>query len=214
MRAVNLLPEDQRPGSRWTTIGRGASARRVLGGAGVAAGVLALAFAALTLQQRNIVDERRTELHDVEARLVAAQAQAVEVQQAQAASEARFSALQTLVAQRVVWEDVLRDLAKVLPSGVFLQGLQASSPTLTATAPTGAATPPPAAATPGAFPTGFTVTGSADSQVRVAQVLDRLALLPWLTNVTLQSSVRTGGASGIPVQFVIGANLGSTGDQP
>jgi Tfp pilus assembly protein PilN len=211
MRAVNLLPEDQRPGSRWKTVGRRASARRVLGGAGVAAGVLALAFAALTLQQRNVVDERRTELKDVESRLVAAQAQAVAVQQAQAESEARFSALQTLVSQRVVWEDVLRDLAKVLPrSGVFLQGLQASSPTLTA-APTEGA---PAAGTPGAFPTGFTITGSADSQVRVAQVLERLALLPWLSDVTLQSSVRTGGASGIPVQFVIGANLGSTGDQP
>ena len=36
-----------------------------------------------------------------------------------------------------------------------------SSPTLTA-APTEGATPP-AATTPGAFPTGFTVTGSADS---------------------------------------------------
>ena len=213
MRAVNLLPEDQRPGSRWKTVGRGASARRVLGGAGVAAGVLALAFAALTLQQRNVVDERRTELHDVEARLVAAQAQAVAVQQAQAASEARFSALQTLVAQRVAWEDVLRDLAKVLPGGVFLQTLQASSPTLTAAAPTGTATAP-AATTPGAVPTGFTISGSADSQVRVAQVLDRLALLPWLTDVTLQSSVRGSGETSTPVQFSIGATLGSTGGQP
>jgi len=212
MRAVNLLPEDQRPGSRWKTVGRGASARRVLGGAGVAAGVLALAFAALTMQQRNVVDERRTELKDVESRLVAAQAQAVAVQQAQAASEARFSALQTLVAQRVAWEDVLRDLAKVLPGGVFLQTLQASSPTLTAAAPTGTTAAP--AATPGAVPTGFTISGSADSQVRVAQVLDRLALLPWLTDVTLQSSVRGGGGASTPVQFTIGATLGSTGGQP
>jgi len=204
MRAVNLLPEDQRPGSRWKTVGRGASARRVLGGAGVAAGVIALAFAALTIQQRGVVDERRTQLHDVEARLVAAQAQALAVQQAQAASEARFSALQTLVAQRVVWEDVLRDLARVLPGGVFLQTLQATSPTLTAAD----------AAIPGEAPTGFTVTGSADSQVRVAQVLDRLDLLPWLTDVTLQSSLRAGGESRTPVQFTIGATLGSTGGQP
>ena len=205
MRAVNLLPEELRPGSRWKTVGRGASARRVLGGAGVAAGVLALAFAALTIQQRSVVDERRTKLHDAEARLVAAQAQALEVQQAQAASEARFAALQTLVGQRVVWEDVLRDLARVLPDGVFLQALQATSPSLTG----GAA----AAAVPGAVPTGFTVTGSADSQVRVAQVLDRLALLPWLADVTLQSSVRAGGETSTPVQFTIGATLGSTGGQ-
>jgi Tfp pilus assembly protein PilN len=210
MRAVNLLSEDQRPGGRWASIGRGASARHVLGGAGVAAGVFALAFAAVTLQQRNVVDDRRTELHDVETRLVAAQAQAVAVQQAQAASDARLSALQTLVRQRVAWEDVLRDLARVLPGGVFLQSLQASSPTLTSIAPTGTA----AAATPAAAPTGFTVTGSADSQVRVAQILDRLALLPWLTNVTLQSSVRGGGEGTSPVQFTIAATLSPSGDRP
>ena len=209
MRAVNLLPEDQRPGSRWKTVGQGASARRVLGGAGVAAGVLALAFAALTLQQRNVVDDRRTTLHDVEARLVAAQARAVAVQQAQAASEARFSALQSLVAQRIAWEDVLRDLARVLPSAVSLQSLQASAPTLTA----GAAAPSAAPAS-GGTPTGFTINGSADSQVRVAQVLDRLALLPWLTDVTLQSSIRGGGEVSTPVQFAIAATLGSTGGRP
>jgi len=209
MRAVNLLPEDQRPGSRLATIGRGASARRVLGGAGVAAGVLALAFAGLTLHQRGVVHDRRTELHDVEARLVAAQAQALEVQQAQAESEARFSALQTLVSQRIAWADVLRDLARVVPGSVFLQSLQATSPTLTAVDPTGAA-----AATPGAAPTGFTVTGSADSQDRVAQVLDRLALLPWLSDVTLQSSIRAGGESNTPVQFIIAATLGATGGRP
>ena len=206
MRAVNLLPEDARPGSRWTAVGRGASARRVLGGTGVAAGVLALAFAGATLHQRSVVDERRTDLHDAQARLVAAQAQAVRVQQAQAASAARFSALQTLVAQRVAWEDVLRDLARVLPGNVFLKTLQASAPTLTA----GTAVTPTEAA-PG-VPTGFTVTGAADSQVRVAQVLDRLSLLPWLSDVTLQSSVRSEGeGADASIQFAIGATIGSTG---
>ncbi len=133
----------------------------------------------------------------------------MEVQQAQAASAARFSALQTLVAQRVAWEDVLRDLARVLPGNVFLQSLQASAPTLTRPRRRGCRR----ATTPGAAPTGFTVTGSADSQVRVAQVLDRLSLLPWLSDVTLQSSVRGGGESATPVQFTIGATLGSTGGQ-
>ncbi len=206
MRAVNLLPDDARPGNRWVTFGREASARRVLGGAGVAAGLLAVAFAGLTLQQRGVVDERQTELRGVKARLVAAQAQAVEVRQTQAASRARFSALQTLVAQRVAWEDVLRDIARVLPGSVFLQSLQASLPSLSATA---AVTP--TAAAPGAVPTGFTVNGSADSQLRVAQVLDRLSLLPWLSDVTLQSSIRGQGEGGTPVQFTIGATIGSTG---
>ena len=201
MRAVNLLPDEERPGNRWAAIGRGASARRVLGGAGIAAGVLALAFAGLTVHQRGVVDDRRTALHDVETRLVAAQAQAAVVQAAQAASAARLTALRTVVSLRIAWEDVLRDLSRVLPPNVFLESLTASSPTLTAT--TGVA----------AAPAGFTVSGSANSQVRVAQVLDRLALLPWLSGVTLQSSVR-GAESGSPVKFAIGATVGSTGGRP
>ena len=209
MHAVNLLPLDARPGSRWLVAGREASARRVLSGAGIAAGVLALSFGGLFVQQRSVVDDRRAELHDVETRLVAAQARAAEVQQAQAASAARLSTFQTVVAQRLAWESVLRDLARVIPANVWLQSLTATSPSPTA-AGVGAAAPV-AATTPAtpATPVGFTVTGSADSQNRVAQVLDRLALLPWLSNVTLQSSVR--GGEGSSVQFTIGATLGSTG---
>ena len=203
MRAVNLLPDEFRPGSRWTTIGRGASARRVLGGSGVAAGVLVLLFAGLTLHQRGVVSDRETELQDVQARLVAAQAQALEGQQAQAASVARFSVVQKLVAQRIAWEDVLRDLAQVMPRGVYLQGLQASAPTLAGSTPG-----TPTGAAPDIVPTAFTLNGSADSQIRVARVLDRLSILPWLTDVTLQSSVREDRK---PILFTIGATIGPTG---
>jgi Tfp pilus assembly protein PilN len=206
MRAVNLLPVDARPGSRLLTVGREASARRVLSRAGIAAGVLALAFTGLVVHQRGIVDDRRKELHDVETRLVAAEARAAEVKAAQAASQARLTAFQTVVAQRIMWEDVLRDLSRVLPANVWLQSLNATSPTLTA----GATAAAPVAATAGAMPTGFTVMGEADSQVRVADILDRLALLPWLTTVTLQSSTRSSGEDST-LQFTIGATLGSTG---
>lgn len=206
MRAVNLLPREARPGSRLRTVGREASARRVLSRAGIAAGVLAVAFTALVVHQRGVVDDRRSELHEVETRLVAAEARAAEVRAAQAASQARLSAFQSVVAQRIMWEDVLRDLSRVLPANVWLQSLTAASPTSTAGAAAAAAT----AVTPGAAPTGFTIMGSADSQVRVADILDRLAVLPWLGNVTLQSSVRTGGETST-LQFTIGATLGSTG---
>ena len=203
MRAVNLLPEEERPGSRWAAVGRGASARRVLGISGIAAGVLALAFAGLFLHQRAVVDDRRNALHDVETRLVAAEAQAAAVQAAAAARAARFAALRTVVSQRILWEDVLRDLSRVLPGRVFLESLNASSPTLTALAPGGSSA---------GVPAGFTVTGSADSQARVALVLDRLALLPWLSDVTLQSSVR-GTEANTPVKFTIAATLGPAGGQ-
>jgi hypothetical protein len=58
------------------------------------------------------------------------------------------------------------------------------------------------------------VTGSASSQNRVALVLDRLAALPWLSNVTLQSSTRGSagqtGAKGAD-QFTVSANFNLTG---
>jgi hypothetical protein len=63
------------------------------------------------------------------------------------------------------------------------------------------------------MPTAFTVNGFTSSQYGVALVLDRLALLPWLSDVTLQQSVRGESASGSTVQFTIGANLRSRGGQ-
>ena len=210
MRAVNLLPLDARPGNRLTTVGREAPARRVLSRAGIAAGVLALLVTVLAVHERGVVEDRRVELHNVETRVVAAEARAAEVQAARAATTARLTAFQTVVAQRLAWEDVLRDLSLVLPANVWLSSLNATSPTLTAGAASAPAVPVAAAPAGSApAPVGFTLAGSADSQVRVAQVLDRLALLPWLSNVTLQSSVRSG--EGSSVQFSIGATLGSTG---
>jgi len=201
MRAVNLLPHELRPGRRWVGIGRDVTPRRVLAGSGIAAGVLALALAALTVYQRDVVADRQAELGRVESRLAAAEVKAAVVREAQAASAARLVAVREVIGHRVVWEDVLRDLARVLPANVWLQSLQAAP---------SAASAAPVAGAAGA-PTGFTVVGFADSQVRVAQVLDRLALLGWLGDVGLQSSTRSGGSTGTPIQFTIGATLRSTG---
>ena len=190
MQAVNLLPIELRPGPRWKTIGRGASARRVLGIAGVVAGVLALALAGSVLLQRTIVDDLRADLRDVQARLVAADAKAAAIREAQAANQARLAAVRDVVSQRIVWEDVLLDLSRVRPENVYLQGLQVDA----------------GSATGGAF----VVSGFADSQPRVAQVLDRLALLPWLSGIALQSSAGGGGGA-TPVSFTVAATFMTTG---
>jgi Tfp pilus assembly protein PilN len=81
------------------------------------------------------------------------------------------------------------DLGRVLPTGVTLTSLSASGPT-----PTAAPAAPAAAST-------FTIAGETSSHVRVATVLDRLAVLPWLSDITLQSSTR----SGVSDTFTIGA---------
>ena len=194
MQAVNLLPLELRPGPRWQTIGRRAEPRRVLGIAGIAAGVIALALAGATLWQRGVVEDRRDELAGVQARLVAAEAKASAIREAQASNQARLTAVRDLVARRIVWEDVLRDLSRVLPENVVLQSLLVGGGSAGAVA----------AGSP------FTITGTADSQVRVAQVLERLNLLPWLGGVTLQSSASAAGPRS-PVSFTVAAVFNASG---
>jgi hypothetical protein len=70
------------------------------------------------------------------------------------------------------------------------------------------------AASPGA--SGFSATGVATSHVRVALVLDRLASLPWLTNLMLVSSTNghSGGTSGTLANgdtFSVSAGFDPTG---
>jgi hypothetical protein len=58
------------------------------------------------------------------------------------------------------------------------------------------------------------VGGFASSHDRVALLLDRLAMLPWLSDVTLQSSTRGGsGADGSSAvdEFTISANFTAAG---
>ena len=207
MRAVNLLPEDLRPGHRLASIGRGASARRVLGGSGIAAGVLALAFAGVTLHQRGVVNDRRTTLADVETRLTAAQARAVVVEQTRTAAQARLAAFRTVESQRIPWEDVLRDLSRVVPGSVVLQNLTATSPTLTGGVP-GAAATPRAAGSPdglhgqrlgrlaGARRPGSRSTGAPSVAVE-RDAPDQLA--------------KRRSESSTPVQFTIAATLNTAG---
>jgi Tfp pilus assembly protein PilN len=201
MEAVNLLPGYARPGHRWASAGKELSARRVLVGGGAAACVAAAALGLTYVHERAVINDRRATLAEVQARVTAAEVQAAPLRAKQAEVAARTSAAATISGSRTVWEQVLRQLAQVLPGEVYLTSLQAKSTTPT----TGAAAT--------AVPAGFTVMGSAASHVRVALVLERLELLPWLSNVTLQSSThggtadRTSGSLGAGDQFSITAGF-------
>jgi Tfp pilus assembly protein PilN len=181
MQAVNLLPEYAQPGRRWTATGSELSARRILPIGGIAAIAAALLFGSLYFRERSVVSDRKSELANTQARLVAQEARAQPIKAAQAASAARLSMIRSITATRVHWDAVLGDLGRVLPAGVHLSSLTAAS----------------TAASSG---TSFSVVGETNSHNRVALVLDRLALLPWLSGITLQSSSRSGDI----VTFTIG----------
>jgi Tfp pilus assembly protein PilN len=195
MEAVNLLPAYARPGHPWAAVGKDLSARRVIKAGSVAACVVAVGVGLAYYQERSVVNDRRATLTDVKAQVAVVDAKAAPLRAAQAAAAARLTAAGTVSERRVAWEGLLADVSRVLPKQVYLQGLALQSPTPLAT---GVATPA-STTTPGTPATssasGFSATGVASSHVKVAVVLDRLASLPWLTNVTLLSTAN-GSASG------------------
>jgi Tfp pilus assembly protein PilN len=177
MQAVNLLPAYARPAGRWATFGRELSPARVVRIGGIAAAVFAIALGGIYFYERSVVNDRKATLADAQARLAAVEATAAPLRAAESASTARATVIRSVAGTRVSWDGVLGDFARVLPDQVYLQTLAAQSPT------------PAAATTPSA--TSFTISGTTTSHVRVAFVLDRLALLPWLSSVTLASSTHS-----------------------
>jgi Tfp pilus assembly protein PilN len=194
MEAVNLLPAYARPGHPWAAVGKDLSARRMLVAGSVVACVAVVGLGLGYVHERSVVNDRRATLADVQAEAAVADAKAAPLRAAQAAAATRMAAAGTVSERRVAWEQLLADVSRVLPKEVYLQSLSLQSPTPLAS---GASTPAPTS-TPGTPATtgasGFSATGVASSHVSVALVLDRLASLPWLTNVTLLSTAN--GASG------------------
>ena len=209
MQAVNLLPAGATRSRRWGAVADGQSPKRVIVTAAAAAGVVVVALAGAFVHTSGVVSDRQSTLDGLSQEVAAAEATAASSQAARASAQARRVAVTTVTSQRVTWEQVLRDLGRVLPRNVLLENLQAQSPTPTvATTATATTTMP----TTGSAPTAIVVTGRTSSQRSVARVIDRLSVLPWLSDVSLQQSTRSDtGTGGLPVQFTIGANLSSTG---
>jgi Tfp pilus assembly protein PilN len=110
---------------------------------------------------------------------------------------ARRAALDDALTKRVPWDATFRDVARVLPSNVWLTSLNVISPT-----PADASSAAPSSPNPN----GFTIQGTTYSAHAVAVLLQRLQLLPELSNVALQSTTTGGGTTSKPlVQFEIAA---------
>jgi Tfp pilus assembly protein PilN len=203
MRAVNLIPAEQRGGA---PVGAGQSE----GGAYALLGMLAgLAVLALLYGIAH---------HQIASRKTQAAAVSAQAQQAQTAAqalapytsfiamrEARLQAVSTLVNSRFDWAHVFHEFGRVLPTGISISSLDGTVGTGTTTtaapaAAAGTATSATSASAvasatpPGSLPT-FTLTGCATNQREVARMLTRLRLMDGASNVTLQSSTK-GASSG------------------
>jgi Tfp pilus assembly protein PilN len=201
MRAVNLLPLDARTGRR-----RPPTAALAVTGAGVlAASLLAVGFFSVN----GSVDERERELAALEQELTASR-RAAKPKPAQsglaAERDQRLTALNDAMVKRLAWDRVLREVSLVMPDDVWLSSLAAGGAT-TGTTTSETTTTPTATQT-------LTFNGFTYSQESVARLLTRLALVPELDNVKLQTSSVTAVGSQQIYGFTILADLISGGATP
>jgi Tfp pilus assembly protein PilN len=196
MRAVNLVPLDQRGGS-------GPAAGRSEGGA--------YAFLVLLAGVAGLALLYGTARHEISSRQAKAATLVAETQQAQAEAaqlapytsfltmrEQRVQAVSELAQSRFDWAYAFHELGRVLPKDASILSLtgavgssegSSSSSGATASATVTSATPP------GSVPT-FSLSGCATSQAEVAQTLNRLRLMNGVSSVTLQSSTKASGNTG------------------
>jgi Tfp pilus assembly protein PilN len=202
MRAVNLLPRDER--AKRTT----AEQAPIFVGLGLLL-VVFVVLCVMFLGASASVKDKQNALGDAKAQL----AQLPPLPKAQTAIEAglageqkaRVSAVTSALSRRVSWDRVLREFATVLPDDVWLTSLSAHAPSSPASAA------PAAPVAPGTAPDGFVINGYTYSQDGVARLLSRLNVLPDLTNVQLQTSSLTKVGLQDVVQFTILANVSPPG---
>jgi Tfp pilus assembly protein PilN len=202
MKAVNLIPSEQRAG--------GASlAGSSEGGAFIVLGLMAgLAILALLYgMAHHHIASRSGEVAVLSSEAASAQAQANKLAPYTsfvAMHDQRQQAISQLVESRFDWAHAFHELGRVLPFDVSLSsvhGTAGSSSSSSAPAPAAgaaAASTPVASATPPGTAPVFTIVGCATSQSEVAKTLDRLRLIDGVTAVELQSSAKaeSGGGAG------------------
>jgi Tfp pilus assembly protein PilN len=195
MRAVNLLPRDERRRPGKPSI----QAQLTMAAPFVAGGLLAVG----TMMTGAKVTDRRAELQALQAQLAAiprpTKQQAVDPKLA-AESSQRVAALADALHQRVAWDRILREVSSVLPDDVWLTTLRVQSgsvtPGATATVPTG----------------GLSITGYTYSQPGVARFLARLGIVPEINNVVLKSSNEVVINGRKVVQFQVDAAVNAAGN--
>lgn len=215
MRAVNLIPSEQREGGA-SLVGRS-------GGAALAVVVLLVGLALLAFvygSARHRESQSKSELQTVNAELTNARAQVGQLAPYTsfiAMANQRAQYVSQLVAARFDWSHAFRELGRVLPHDASLTTLHgqvgaSTGPGAAASTPASAsASATPTSATPPGSVPSFTLGGCTTTQSEVAQTLQRLRLIDGVSDVELQSSVKSslaagsagsaagsGGASGCP----------------
>ena len=209
MKPVNLLPENLRPRAH----------REGSGGAYLVLGTLGALLVAVLLYvvTTNQVTTRESETQELRAEADAAEERAgalARFGEFQKMKETRVASVSTLAAGRFDWERMARELALVLPTGVWLTELKAtatgeeapsgggSSSGSSSSSSGSSSSSSSGGGTPGEQGPGLTLLGCAPSQQAVAETMVRLRRVHQAQEVSLTSSERDqeegSGASAAP----------------
>lgn len=186
MRPVNLIPPEDRPGER-KPMRSGPLAYIIVGA--LAAAVIGVAVLAVT---NNQISDSKAEIATLESEKAAveARAQALDAYtQFHAVSQQRTVTVTSLADSRFDWQRVMRELALILPSNVWLTNLTGTA--TPAVSVDGAASVSLRADVPGP---ALELVGCATSQNAVAGFVQALKEIDGVTRVGMQSS--TVGESG------------------
>ena len=206
MNAVNLLPEKHRP--RKPTGGKSNSGYIALGVLGLV--LVGLLGYVLTLNSINSSKTKITEATAEAARLNDEANSLGPYGDFAKIKAERVASVKELASQRFDYERLVRELAHVLPSDVWLVNAAASdAPSTSAASPGTAPSATPAAGDGG--PT-LNIQGCARDQSQVAVTLVRLRELQGATDVELQHSTRGEDAAEGAAQAAPDASSGAGGD--
>jgi Tfp pilus assembly protein PilN len=188
MRPVNLIPPDERRGDR-AAMRTGAFSYVLIGGLVVALlAVIALAF---TSKQ---VSDRKSEVAKLESQEAAATTKAQSLQSFadfRAIQESRSATVTSLAQSRFDWQRVVNELARVIPSDVWL--LQLAGTVSPAVSPDN---DPGLAMRSSIEGPALEMVGCATNQDTVAGLISNLEEIDGVTRVGMQSSERAGSDSG------------------
>jgi Tfp pilus assembly protein PilN len=184
MRAVNLIPSEQRSGQ---PVGAGRSHGAAYAVLALIAGLALMAY--LYGQAKHQLSSRRAQAATLTAEAQRAQAAAERLAPYTsfiALREQRVQAVDALVNERFDWAHVMHEFGRVLPAQTSIASLTGSIGGSSSASST-------SASSTGSVPM-FTLSGCATSQPAVALTLERLHLIDGVSEVTLQAS--TAGSAG------------------
>jgi Tfp pilus assembly protein PilN len=188
MNAVNLLPAKHRP--RQSSGGKQGSSVVLLGVLGAI--VVAVLVYVLSL---NSINDSKSQITQAKADAARANAQADALGaygNFAKVKQERVTRVKQLADGRVDWERTLREIAHVLPNGVWVTSADAADSDADASAGggTGNASASSSSSTPAASGPQVTLQGCAPSQPVVAETIVRLRHLQGATDVELDHSTR------------------------